>query len=145
MLLPDGGKICMIEGLAGTSGNVERAEGFREGISKNPNLEIIATNNADWLREKAITVAEEMLQVYDDIDLFYCLNDPMAEGAYIAARNAGRDHGYGIFNVNDRIRLSYGREYGLHYRINEYGGITVELVCPAVTQSEEEAEGKERS
>lgn len=91
VLLPDGGKICMIEGLAGTSGNVERAEGFREGISKNPNLEIIATNNADWLREKAITVAEEMLQVYDDIDLFYCLNDPMAEGAYIAARNAGRE------------------------------------------------------
>ena len=91
VLLPDGGKICMIEGLAGTSGNVERAEGFREGISKNPHLEIIATNNADWLREKAITVAEEMLQVYDDIDLFYCLNDPMAEGAYIAARNAGRE------------------------------------------------------
>ena len=91
VLLPDGGKICMIEGLAGTSGNVERAEGFREGISKNPNLEIIATNNADWLREKAITVAEEMLQVHDDIDLFFCLNDPMAEGAYIAARNAGRE------------------------------------------------------
>ena len=58
-----------------------------------------------------------------------------------------RDHGYGIFNVNDRIRLSYGREYGLHYRINEYGGITVELVCPAVPRSEAEteAEGKERS
>lgn len=36
-------------------------------------------------------MAEEMLQVYDDIDLFYCLNDPMAEGAYIAARNAGRE------------------------------------------------------
>ena len=32
-----------------------------------------------------------MLQVHDDIDLFYCLNDPMAEGAYIAAKNAGRE------------------------------------------------------
>ena len=91
VLLPDGGKICEIEGLAGTSGGIERDQGFREGIAKNPNLEIIASNNADWLREKAITVAEEMLQVHDDIDLFFCLNDPMAEGAYIAAKNAGRE------------------------------------------------------
>lgn len=91
VLLPDGGKICEIEGLAGTSGGIERDQGFREGIAKNPKLEIIANNNADWLREKAITVAEEMLQVHDDIDLFFCLNDPMAEGAYIAAKNAGRE------------------------------------------------------
>lgn len=90
-LLPDGGKICEIEGLAGTSGGIERDQGFREGIAKNPKLEIIAHNNADWLREKAITVAEEMLQVNDQIDLFFCLNDPMAEGAYIAATNAGRE------------------------------------------------------
>lgn len=91
VLLPEGGKICEIEGLAGTSGGIERDQGFREGIAKNPNLEIIASNNADWLREKAITVAEEMLQVHDEIDLFFCLNDPMAEGAYIAAKNAGRE------------------------------------------------------
>ena len=31
-----------------------------------------------------------MLQTNDDIDLFFALNDPMAEGAYIAATNAGR-------------------------------------------------------
>ncbi|MDI9506487.1 MAG: substrate-binding domain-containing protein [Candidatus Excrementavichristensenella sp.] len=91
VLLPDGGKICEIEGLAGTSGGIERDQGFREGIAKNPKLEIIAHNNADWLREKAITVAEEMLQAHDEIDLFFCLNDPMAEGAYIAAKNAGRE------------------------------------------------------
>ena len=59
----------------------------------------------------------------------------------------GYDHGYGIFNVNDRIRLSYGREYGLRYEINDRGGITVELVCPAITQraDEADAQGKERS
>lgn len=92
VLLPEGGKICEIEGLAGTSGGIERDQGFREGIAKNPKLEIIANNNADWLREKAITVAEEMLQVNDEIDLFFALNDPMAEGAYIAAKNAGREN-----------------------------------------------------
>ena len=90
-LLPDGGKICEIKGLEGTSGGIDRDAGFREGIKVNPKCEIIAVNNADWLREKAITIAEEMLQVHDDIDLIFALNDPMAEGAYIAAKNADRE------------------------------------------------------
>ncbi len=90
-LLPDGGKICEIKGLEGTSGGIDRDNGFREGIAGNSKLEIIAADNADWLREKAITVAEQMLQANDEIDLFFALNDPMAEGAYIAAKNAGRE------------------------------------------------------
>ena len=84
-LLPDGGKVCEIKGLEGTSGGIDRDNGFREGIKKNDKIEIVAVNNADWLREKAITVAN------DEIDLFLALNDPMAEGAYIAAKNAGRE------------------------------------------------------
>ena len=90
-LLPDGGKVCEIKGLEGTSGGIDRDNGFREGIKKNDKIEIVAVNNADWLREKAITVAEEMLQTNDEIDLFLALNDPMAEGAYIAAKNAKRE------------------------------------------------------
>lgn len=90
-LLPDGGKVCEIKGLEGTSGGIDRDNGFREGIKKNDKIEIVAVNNADWLREKAITVAEEMLQTNDEIDLFLALNDPTAEGAYIAAKNAGRE------------------------------------------------------
>lgn len=90
-LLPDGGKVCEIKGLEGTSGGIDRDNGFREGIKKNDKIEIVAVNNADWLREKAITVAEEMLQTNDEIDLFLALNDPMAEGAYIAAKNARRE------------------------------------------------------
>ena len=90
-LLPDGGKVCEIKGLEGTSGGIDRDYCFREGIKKNDKIEIVAVNNADWLREKAITVAEEMLQTNDEIDLFLALNDPMAEGAYIAAKNAGKE------------------------------------------------------
>lgn len=66
--------------------------------------------------------------------------------AALRASNAREyDHGYGVFNVNDRIRLSYGQEYGLYYTINEHGGISVELICPAITSraDEAEAQGKE--
>lgn len=90
-LLPDGGKILEIKGLEGTTGGVDRDNGFREGIKLNPKCEIIDAQNADWLREKAITIAEGMLQANKEADLIFALNDPMAEGAYIAAKNAGRE------------------------------------------------------
>ena len=107
-LLPDGGKVCEIKGLEGTSGGIDRDNGFREGIKKNDKIEIVAVNNADWLREKAITVAEEMLQTNDEIDLFLALNDPMAEGAYIAAKNAGRE-GDILFVGFDALTTTDGR------------------------------------
>lgn len=90
-LLPNGGKVLEIKGLEGTSGGIDRDKGFREGIAANPNVEILAVGNADWLREKAITIAEEMLQANEKVDLIITLNDPMTEGAYIAAKNMDRE------------------------------------------------------
>lgn len=38
--------------------------------------------------------------------------------------------GYGVRNVNKRIELLFGDQYGLHYRINILGGVTVEIRIP---------------
>ena len=46
------------------------------------------------------------------------------------------DLGYGIRNVNRRIEILFGKEYGLHYEKNEMGGVTVTIHLPAL-------EGKE--
>ncbi len=99
-LLKDGGKICMIKGLEGATPCIDRDNGFREGIKKNAKVEIIAADNADWLREKAITIAEQQLQRFDDIDIFYGHNDPMAEGAYIACKNANRLEGVKFIGID---------------------------------------------
>ncbi|WP_018758374.1 substrate-binding domain-containing protein [Paenibacillus terrigena] len=86
-----GGNVVEVKGLEGTSGQKERHDGFMEGIKSNPNVKVIASQNADWLRDKAITVMEAMLQANKQIDIVFGQNDPMAEGAYIAAKNAGRE------------------------------------------------------
>lgn len=39
-------------------------------------------------------------------------------------------HGYGIFNVNDRLRLTHGSAYGLFYSLNAAGGVTVRAMLP---------------
>lgn len=38
--------------------------------------------------------------------------------------------GYGVRNVNKRIELMFGAEYGLHYYQNEHGGVTVKIRLP---------------
>lgn len=42
--------------------------------------------------------------------------------------------GYGVRNVNKRIELLFGTAYGLHYLRNNFGGVTVEILLPYVTE-----------
>lgn len=51
-------------------------------------------------------------------------------------------HGYGLYNVNDRIRLVHGSAYGLYYRTNDAGGVTVLVRLPITLES---IASKERS
>ncbi|SCF04926.1 monosaccharide ABC transporter substrate-binding protein, CUT2 family [Micromonospora coriariae] len=90
-LLPQGGKVVEISGLPGSTPAAERAQGFRDGIASNPKIEIVATQTAEWLREKGQSVMDAMLKAQPKIDAVYAHNDPMAEGAYLAAKAAGKE------------------------------------------------------
>lgn len=79
-----------LDGLSGTSGAIDRAAGFSEGIEGSTAV-ISVLQNANWLRENAVTTATNTLQSNTDINVIYAENDPMAEGAYIAAQNLGID------------------------------------------------------
>ncbi len=89
-LLPDGGNVAELAGLAGSTPAQERAEGFREGIAENSGIEIVAEQDGDWLRAQGQSQMDAILQANADVDLVYSHNDPMAEGAYLAAESAGR-------------------------------------------------------
>jgi ribose transport system substrate-binding protein len=89
-LLPQGGKVLEIAGLPGSTPAAERAAGFREGIAGNPAIEVVASQPGDWLRDKGQSVMDALLKAYPDVNAVYSHNDPMAEGAYLAADTAGR-------------------------------------------------------
>ena len=89
-LLPDGGEVAILEGLPSSSPAIERLEGFKEGIAENPKLKLVATQPVDWMQDKAVTVFSAMLQAHPDIKLVYTSNDLAASGAYIAAKQAGK-------------------------------------------------------
>lgn len=85
------GKVVIIQGIAGVSRTDNLEKGFRDTIAeKYPNMEIIASQAADFEKEKATTVMNSFLSQYDKIDGVFAINDAMAEGASLAAQNAGR-------------------------------------------------------
>ncbi|HTW29814.1 MAG TPA: substrate-binding domain-containing protein [Acetobacteraceae bacterium] len=90
-LLPNGGDIAILEGLPSSSPAIERLNGFKDGIKSNPKLNVVAVQPVDWLEDKAVTVFSAMLQAHPDIKLVYTSNDLAAAGAYIAAKQAGKE------------------------------------------------------
>lgn len=90
-LIEGKGSIVEIWGLKGSTPAIERHEGFIKGIAEYPDIRIIYEQDGAWLRRKGREIMENALQRFEKIDLVYGHNDPMAMGAYIAARNAKRD------------------------------------------------------
>ncbi|WP_328608357.1 substrate-binding domain-containing protein [Amycolatopsis sp. NBC_00345] len=88
-LLPQGGKIVELKGLAGATPAKERSDGFDKGIA-GKNVSIIGTADADWLRDKGQQQADALLKAHPDAQAIFSENDPMAEGARLAAQNAGK-------------------------------------------------------
>lgn len=82
--------VLELDGLSGTSAAIDRATGFATGI-EGSSATIAVQQNADWLRERAVEVANSALQANPDIHVVYGENDPMAEGAYLAAQQLGLD------------------------------------------------------
>ncbi len=82
-------KVVILRGLTGIDADLERADGFKEGI-KGTALEnaIVAEQAADFERQKGNTVMENIIQANPKIDLVYALNDEMALGAMQALKGA---------------------------------------------------------
>jgi ribose transport system substrate-binding protein len=77
-------------GLASTPGQ-ERRDGFHEVVEKERGVSITGGLDCDWKKDRAYSVMQDALKANPQIDLVYAHNDPMAHGAYLAAKAAGRE------------------------------------------------------
>jgi ribose transport system substrate-binding protein len=85
------GKIVAMRGLLGVEGEINRDKGAREVLQKYPDIQIVADPVADWIQAKAKDRMTEVLRAQPQIDVVYGHNDPMAIGAYLAAKELNRD------------------------------------------------------
>ena len=84
------GKVVELVGIPGTSAARDRGKGFHEAMEKYPNIEIVASQAADFNRDRGLTVFENILQAQPEIDGVFAHNDEMVLGAIAAAEAAGR-------------------------------------------------------
>jgi ABC-type sugar transport system substrate-binding protein len=88
-LMPNGGNVVIVEGAAGTAGQIFRTQGFKDAI-KDSTIKILDAQLADWDPAKAMKVAEDFINKYGDkIDCIFTQDDGMYSGAARAVDNAG--------------------------------------------------------
>ncbi len=88
--LPNGGKVAQIEGQAGSSAAILRIKGYKEGIAKHPNLDLVASVPGNWDGAQSYNATQNLLQKYPDLEAIYADNDTMAVGAAKAVSDAGQ-------------------------------------------------------
>lgn len=86
------GKIIEIWGGLGTQAAHDRANGFHESFENESGVTfLLDKQSGDWKQDQAYDIMSTALRNYEDIDVVYGHNDPMAYGAYLAAKDAGRE------------------------------------------------------
>ena len=86
------GNVVEIWGGMGTQPAHDRHDGFHAFTDKEPGIKHLLNNQSgDWKQDKAYDIMTTALRNNEKIDMVYGHNDPMAYGAYLAAKDAGRD------------------------------------------------------
>ena len=87
------GKIVELKGLMTSTPGQDRNAGFREGLdlANNKDLQVVFEADMAWLEPNARKEMASALSTQKEIDLVYAHNDPGAHGAFLAAKEAGRE------------------------------------------------------
>jgi ribose transport system substrate-binding protein len=85
------GNVVVLRGLLGVEAEINRDGGAREILERYPGIHVLADPVADWIQAKAKDRMTEVLRVQPSIDVAYGHNDPMAIGAYLAAKELNRE------------------------------------------------------
>lgn len=104
-------KIIELEGTTGADPAIERKKGFDEYLQGSfkgtptpegpyPDMEIIASQTGNFLRDTGREVMQTLLQAHPDVTAVYAHNDEMAIGAIAALQEAGRKPGEDVILVS---------------------------------------------
>jgi ribose transport system substrate-binding protein len=86
------GNVVEIWGGMGTQPAHDRHDGFHEFTDKEAGIKnLLDQQSGDWKQDQAYNIMANALKANEKIDVVYGHNDPMAYGAYLAAKDAGRE------------------------------------------------------
>jgi ribose transport system substrate-binding protein len=97
-LLPQGGTVAVIGGIAGDVTSGARIEGFQKGIGSG--ITVVQTVAANWERQEALTQATNLLRAHPDLKGFFSANDDMGLGIARAIANSGKTGKVEVISVD---------------------------------------------
>ncbi len=90
-LLKGQGNIVILHGPMGQSGEIKRRQGLQIALlDKYPGVHVLAEQTANWKRDQAMSITEDWLQRFPNINVICAQNDDMAMGALAAVEAAGK-------------------------------------------------------
>ena len=84
------GNCIILQGTTGSQTGIDYYEGAVEIYDKYPDIVILDAQVANYQRQEGLTVTQNLLQKYDNIDFIHACNLEMAMGARVALEQAGR-------------------------------------------------------
>ena len=98
------GKVVLLEGIPGSSTSTERMEGYNEALAEYPDIEILASQTANYKRDEGMSVMENLLQRFPEIDGIGAADKEMLLGANEAIKEANRGPIAGVgFDVAEDV------------------------------------------
>ena len=95
------GTVAILSGSLTASDHVERITGFKDALSKHPEMEIVFEQPDDDILEKAVELTESLLAAHPDLDGIFASNASNPIGAARAVQNAGKAGEVHIVGMDD--------------------------------------------
>ena len=83
------GEVIIIEGPPGAQNAIERLAGIKKALAEYPNMKIVASQTANFMRTQGMQVTENLIQKYKTASAVIAMNDESALGAIQAIKAAG--------------------------------------------------------
>lgn len=95
------GNVVEIWGGLGAPASLDRSKGFHEVTDAEPGIKhLLDRQSGNWMEDQASDVMAEALKNNRRIDLVFAHNDPMAHGAYQAAKAVDREKAIKFVGTN---------------------------------------------
>ncbi|HHV61182.1 MAG TPA: substrate-binding domain-containing protein [Firmicutes bacterium] len=94
-ILNGNGKVAILTGSLTARNSLERIQGFKDAVAKHPGIKIVTIQSDNEDAQKALALAESVLQTYPDLNAIfgvYAYNGPSAASAIKTAGKAGKVH-----------------------------------------------------
>jgi ribose transport system substrate-binding protein len=84
------GQVANLQGLLGQGLNTDRSGGFTDVMAKYPDVKVVAQEPTSWDPTKAVSVTENWMTAYPDLDLIYGNSDSLTIPAATVVDRAGK-------------------------------------------------------